>query len=80
MMMLTAKMINKIPIASCSVKGSPNTKIPTNTAVTGSVAPNTAVSVPPICFTASTNARFESTVGIMAKANRLKNAGVEGMG
>ncbi len=48
MIRVTAMMISRIPIARLGVKGSLNTNTPTHTAVIGSTAPNTAVSVPPI--------------------------------
>jgi hypothetical protein len=59
------------------VKASPKRKIPTHTAVTGSIAPNTEVSVEPMLFTALTRARLETTVGI--KANRIKLPFADGL-
>lgn len=67
---ITAAIISAIPIPMLVVKASPKRKIPTHTAVTGSIAPNTEVSVEPMLFTALTRARLETTVGI--KANRIK--------
>lgn len=39
---------NNIPIARFEVKGSPKTITPTQTAVTGSIAPSRAVAIEPI--------------------------------
>ena len=66
MITVTAVIMSIIPKPTLFVKGSPNMKIPTHTAVTGSIAPKTEVSVEPIHFTALTSARLEITVGIMA--------------
>ena len=55
------------------MKGSPKTKTPTQTAVTGSVAPSTEVRVEPIWCTACTNVMLDTTVG--KKANKTMNYG-----
>ena len=71
MITITAEIMSRMPIPMLRVKGSPNIKIPTQTAVTGSMAPSTEVSVEPMLFTACTNARLEITVGINASSNRF---------
>ena len=71
MITVTAVIMSIIPKPTLFVKGSPNMKIPTHTAVTGSIAPKTEVSVEPIHFTALTSARLEITVGIMASITRF---------
>lgn len=63
------------------MKGSPKTKTPTQTAVTGSVAPSTEVRVEPIWCTACTNVMLDTTVGKKANKTRLiKRAGLEWVG
>ena len=64
-------MIKAIPKPMLLVKGSPNIKMPTHTAVTGSIAPKTEVRVEPMHFTALTSARLEMTVGMMASIIRF---------
>ena len=71
MIRVTATIINSIPVAICEVNGSPKTNTPTQTAVTGSIAPKTAVRVDPILCTACTNVIFEITVGTTANKIRL---------
>lgn len=71
MITVTAVIISAIPMPILLVNGSPNIKIPTLTAVTGSIAPNTEVSVEPMLFTARTRARLDMTVGIMANIIRF---------
>ena len=73
-------MISRMPTARLGVKGSLKTNIPTHTAVIGSTAPNTAVSVPPILCTASTRVIFEMTVGTIANSIRLTNDMLSGIG
>ena len=68
MITITAEIMSRMPIPMLRVKGSPNIKIPTQTAVTGSMAPSTEVSVEPMLFTACTNARLEITVESMPAA------------
>ena len=62
------------------MKGSPKTKTPTQTAVTGSVAPSTEVRVEPIWCTACTNVMLDTTVGKKANKTRLIKEGRSGMG
>ena len=69
------------------MKGSPKTKTPTQTAVTGSVAPSTEVvavdvtaSLEPIWCTACTNVMLDTTVGKKANKTRLIKEGRSGMG
>ena len=57
------------------MKGSPKTKTPTQTAVTGSVAPSTEVRVEPIWCTACTNVMLDTTVGKKANKTRLNKRG-----
>ena len=71
MMIVTAIIMSMIPATIVSEKDSPNTIMPTITAVTGSIAPNTEVWVAPMFFMASIKARLEITVGIMANIRRL---------
>lgn len=80
MIMVTAMIIRRMPMARLNVNGSPKTSTPTKTAVTGSIAPNTAVSVPPILWTASTRVIFEMTVGTIARSIRLTSDIVSGIG
>ena len=77
---VTATIISKIPKARSGVKGSPKTKTPTQTAVTGSVAPSTEVRVEPIWCTACTNVMLDTTVGKKANKTRLIKEGRSGMG
>ena len=58
------------------MKGSPKTKTPTQTAVTGSVAPSTEVRVEPIWCTACTNVMLDTTVGKKANKTRLIKEGM----
>ena len=72
-----------MPTPILVVNASPKRKMPTHTAVTGSIAPNTEVSVEPMLFTALTSARLETTVGINASkimpfSDRLKMADTAG--
>ena len=60
-----------MPTPILVVNASPKRKMPTHTAVTGSIAPNTEVSVEPMLFTALTSARLETTVGINASKIRF---------
>lgn len=62
------------------MKGSPKTKTPTQTAVTGSVAPSTEVRVEPIWCTDCTNVMLDTTVGKKANKTRLIKEGRSGMG
>ena len=80
MIMVTAMIIRRMPMARLNVNGSPKTSTPTKTAVTGSIAPNTAVSVPPILWTASTRVIFEMTVGTIARSIRLISYIMSGIG
>ena len=48
-----------MPTPILVVNASPKRKMPTHTAVTGSIAPNTEVSVEPMLFTALTSARLD---------------------
>lgn len=47
-MTVTAEMMSRMPSAMLRVNGSPKMAMPTHTAVTGSIAPNTDVSVEPM--------------------------------
>lgn len=49
-----------------TVKSSPKTAIPTQTAVTGSMVPSTEVRVDPMLLTERRRARLETVVGINA--------------
>ena len=77
--MVTAVMMRAIPVAIVSEKDSPNTVMPTITAVTGSIAPKTEVCVAPMCLIASTKVRLDTTVGIMASNSRLTPVDRSGM-
>ena len=77
MITITAEIMSRMPIPMLRVKGSPNIKIPTQTAVTGSMG--TEVSVEPMLFTACTNARLEITVGINASSSRFPPVCQSGM-
>ena len=61
------------------VNGSPKMAMPTHTAVTGSIAPNTDVSVEPMFLMARTSARLDITVGTNASITRLPNVVRSGM-
>ena len=56
-MTVTAEMMSRMPSAMLRVNGSPKMAMPTHTAVTGSIAPNTDVSVEPMFLMARTSAR-----------------------
>ena len=56
-----------MPAALRHVKGSPNTVMPITTAVSGSMAPNTEVSVGPIFLIACTSAMFDRAVAGRAR-------------
>ena len=69
--MVTAVIINKIPRPIEKVNISPNTAIPTITAVTGSMAPNTEVRVEPMFLMASIKDKLDTMVGIIARSKRF---------
>ena len=77
---VTATIINDMPRASDEVKGSLKTNTPIHTAVSGSIAPKTEVSVPPIRRTASTRVILEITVGNTARRKRFNTDIPSGMG
>lgn len=58
----------------------PKIKAPIHTAVTGSMAPNTEVIVPPIFCTAKTKVILEMTVGTTASKNRFPIETASGTG
>ena len=61
------------------VNGSPKMAMPTQTAVTGSIAPNTDVSVEPMFLMARTSARLDITVGTNASITRFPRVIRSGM-
>ena len=58
MTIVTAATISRMPAAPCTVKGSPKTATPMTTAVSGSKAPKTEVSVGPMRLMACTNRTY----------------------
>ena len=78
-MTVTAEMMSRMPSAMLRVNGSPKMAMPTHTAVTGSIAPNTDVSVEPMFLMARTSARLDITVGTNASITRLPNVVRSGM-
>ena len=78
-MTVTAEIMSRIPSAMLRVSGSPKMVMPTHTAVTGSMAPNTDVSVEPMFLMARTSARLDITVGTNASITRLPNVVRSGM-
>lgn len=78
-MTVTAEMMSRMPSAMLRVNGSPKMAMPTQTAVTGSIAPNTDVSVEPMFLMARTSARLDITVGTNASITRLPNVVRSGM-
>ena len=66
-------------MAMLTVKGSPKTRIPTATAVTGSIAPSTEVMVEPIRLIAAMSDKLEIMVGMMANKSRLYPASIDGI-
>ena len=56
----TCLLYTSMPSAMLRVNGSPKMAMPTHTAVTGSIAPNTDVSVEPMFLMARTSARSVS--------------------
>ena len=62
------------------MKGSPKTKTPTQTAVTGSVAPSTEVRVEPIWCTACNYVMIDNTIVKNANKPRLRKEASSGMG
>lgn len=73
MIIITAGMMSKMPVATCQVKASLNTRQPMITAVSGSSAPITAVMVLPMRFTATTSEMLVITVQITARKARLRS-------
>lgn len=69
-MMSTAGMMSRMPVSTCQVKASPNTRQPTITAVSGSSAPNTATIVLPMRFTLYTKLMLVINVHITERAMR----------
>ena len=67
---MTAEMIKAMPTPMLPVNASPKTRIPTHTAVTGSIAPKTEDKEDPILLMAFTSARLATTVGIKANKNK----------
>lgn len=70
--------MSKIPIARFFVNSSLKAKIPTQTAVTGSMAPNTAVAVEPIYCTEYTIAMLDITVDSKASITKSTTLIVSG--
>ena len=62
MTIVTAATISRMPAAPCTVKGSPKTATPMTTAVSGSKAPKTEVSVGPMRLMACTSVMFDTAV------------------
>ena len=69
-----------MPSPTENVNPSPNITIPTITAVTGSMAPSTEVSVEPMFFIALINARFDTIVGIIASSTKFSAVVESGIG
>lgn len=76
---VTATIIRNIPSARWGVNGSLKINIPTHTAVTGSIAPKTEVSVEPMLCTALINVILDITVGTIANNIRLMKEGISGI-
>ena len=66
--------MSRIPAAPFAVKGSAKTATPITTAVNGSIAPNTEVSVGPILRIACTSAMFETAVAGSASPRMQSHA------
>ena len=69
--MITAGIMSNMPDKTCTLKGSSNTIQPIITAVNGSSAPSTAVSVLPIRLTLYTKLTLVTNVHITASDNRF---------
>lgn len=77
---VTEELMRITPPTRAGVKGSLNTRIPTKTAVSGSMTPRTDVRVEPMRWTASTRVRLESTAVITASRAAIMNSHHEDRG